>query len=437
MKSLWKKMIYSLLVFTLAVAAGCTPAAAGGQPVLSKPQIAQSEKPRIKDPITRPEDIQTLARDHTAFALDLYGALRGTEGNLFYSPYSISTALAMTYAGAKGDTADQMADVLHFTLPADRLHLAENALSLDLSGRPQQAAPDVKNPFELSIANALWGQMDYIFLPEFLDLLAQNYGAGIRVVDFAASPENARQEINRWVSDQTKERIKDLIPQGVLNEMTRLVLSNAIYFKGGWLHQFKKSATEQKPFYLLDGSSINVDMMHQSERLGYSLQDDYKAVELPYEGGGLSMLVILPDEGRFAEVEENLNPEMLGALQDTMKFGEVDLSLPKFKFESSFTLKEPLSALGMADAFDRDKADFSGMDGRRDLFISAVLHKAFVAVDENGTEAAAATAVVMELMSAMPEEPVQFRVERPFIFLIRDNQTGSVLFLGRVLNPAK
>ncbi|MCC6147337.1 MAG: serpin family protein [Anaerolineaceae bacterium] len=422
--------VFSLLTCLALFTSACAPQTASAQ-------VVKSEKPRETDLQINPEDISLLAQDNTAFALDLYHLLNRQEGNAFYSPYSISTALAMTHAGAKGETARQMAQTLHFSLPAERLNPAFNALALELAARPQQADETVKTPFELSIANALWGQKDYKFLPEFLDILAQYYGAGMQLVDFSANPEAARETINDWVSEQTKERIKNLLQPGAVDTFTRLALTNAIYFKAGWLRPFEKDATRSKPFHLLDGSAVNVPTMHMEERFRYMILEDARALQLPYESGGVSMLLILPDEGKFQAVEDKLDKSLLTQIQDGEQTGPVDLELPKFTFESQFNLNQALTELGMPDAFDSNQADFSGMTGARDLFIGSVIHKAFIAVDENGTEAAAATAVLMvETSMPVPEEPVEFHFDRPFIFMIRDNQTGSILFIGRVLNPS-
>ncbi|MGH2607265.1 MAG: serpin family protein, partial [Anaerolineales bacterium] len=397
--------------------------------------VAVSDKPRDLSPFAGAGDLSAFASGNTAFAFDLYRILAAGEDNLFFSPYSISVALAMTYAGAAGDTASQMAGTLHFTLPPDRLHPAFNAYSLDLQARAEQ--PDEGTPFELSIANSLWGQRTFPFRPEFLDLLAENYGAGMRLVDFAADPEAARLAINQWVSDETREKIQDIVPSGAIDTLTRLVLANAIYFKAAWLHPFEGDATTTEPFHRLDGSSVNVSMMHQDEAYGYAVREGYRALELPYQTGDMSMVIILPDEGQFKTVEEALSPERIQEIVGDLTYGPVTLSFPRFTYESVFRLNETLQDLSMSDAFDPDRADFSGMDGSRDLSIGSVLHKAFVSVDENGTEAAAATAVIMHLASAFADEPITFTVDRPFIYLIRDGQTGSVLFVGRVMNPGR
>ncbi len=424
----------SLLVVALALAAlaGCGPTSSPYVPQGSS--LAVSDRPRDLSPAANQADLSALAEANAAFATDLYAALRHAPGNLFFSPYSISTALGMTQAGAAGETASQMAATLHFDLPTERLHPAFNAYALDLEARAAQSTEGT--PFELSIANSLWGQRDFPFRPEFLDLLAENYGAGMRLVDYTADADAARRAINDWVSDATRKKIQDLIPEGAVDAMTRLVLANAIYFKAGWLHPFEDSATSPEPFHLPDGSTLEVPMMHQTESYGYAIRDGYRALDLPYVNGEASMLILLPDEGRFEAVEQDLSPEMIRDLQQGMDHGPVILTLPKFGYTSSFSLNEALIGLGMPDAFDPDRADFSGMDGARDLFIGHVLHKAFVLVDEKGTEASAATAVIMELTSAPADEPIRFTIDRPFLYLIRDDQTGTILFLGRVVNPA-
>jgi len=429
------------LVALSLVVAGCAPPGtqpaptepSGAGPGPAAPSIALSDHPRDLNPAADPADLAALADGNAAFAFDLYHILAAEEGNLFFSPYSISVALAMTYAGANGDTAGQMAEALHFSLPPDQLHAAFNAYSLDLQARAEAEVEGT--PFELSIANSLWGQQGFPFLPEFLDLLAENYGAGMRLVDYASDPEAARQAINQWVSDETREKIQDLIPSGAIDTLTRLVLANAIYFKAAWLHQFDPDTTQPAPFHLLDGSTVDIPMMHQEEPYGTALGDGYQAVELPYENGDVSMLVILPDEGQFQAVEAALSPEMIQGILENLTYGSVILTLPRFTYESAFDLNDALGALGMTDAFDLARADFSGMDGNRDLYIGNVVHKAFVAVDENGTEAAAATAVIMQITSALPGEPIVFTVDRPFLYLIRDMRTGGILFVGRVVAP--
>jgi serpin B len=381
-------------------------------------------------PAPEGEELVAGAND---FAFDLYHALAAEDGNLFYSPYSISLALAMTYAGARGETEQQMADTLHFTLSQDRLHPAFNGLDLDLASRGQGARGTDEEAFRLNIVNAIWGQEDYSFLNEFLDVLARNYGAGLRLVDFEKEAEKARVTINDWVADETEGKIEDLIPPGVINDLTRLVLTNAIYFNAAWLNPFQESATVDGPFHALDGREVQVPMMSQLASFGYAEGEGYQAVELPYDGQELSMVIVLPDAGGFEASEGGLNADFFSSLAEDLTQRQVALTMPRFKYESSFSLKDTLTELGMPIAF-LDTADFSGMNGEGGLYIRDVLHKAFVSVDEKGTEAAAATAVVVGDTSA-PSPDVELTIDRPFVFLIRDVQTGALLFAGRLLDP--
>jgi serpin B len=395
--------------------------------------MAQSDIPRSTSPDVTASELTELVDGNTAFAFDLYQALSEEEGNLFYSPYSISLALAMTYAGARGETEQQMADTLRFTLPQNRLHPALNGLDLELASRGEGAEGKDEEGFRLNIANSIWGQEDYEFLDEFLDVLAENYGAGLRLLDFINAPEASRITINDWVSDRTEGRIEDLIPQGAIDALTRLVLTNAIYFNAAWLNLFSEDMTGDGAFHLIDGSEVTVPMMTQTESFGYAEGEGYQAVELPYDGSELSMVILLPDNGEFEDFEGTLDADLVDAITNDLTYRKVTLTMPKFEFESDFSLVNTLAAMGMPVAFS-SAADFSGMTGARDLFIAEILHKAFVSVDEAGTEAAAATAVVMSLTAA-PEEPVEVTLDRPFIFLIRDIETGAVLFVGRVANP--
>ena len=429
-----KGMFLLLVVMLLVSLVGCGMGPSGPSGQTPASQIVKSEKQRVTKPSATESDLARLTAGNSAFACDLYQALRRKPGNLFYSPHSISLALAMTYAGARSATATQMANTLHFTLSPDSLHPAFNSLDLELARRGEGAKGKDGKGFRLNIVNAIWGQNGYKFLPAFLDVLAENYGAGLRLLDFGQAPEESRLTINNWVSDQTEGKIKDLIPRGEIGPLTRLVLTNAIYFNAAWRLPFSKDRTADGPFYLLDGSKVTVPMMQQSESLRYAAGPGYQAVELPYDGQQLAMLILLPGAGQLAAFEGSLNAEQVEAIGRGLAPKQVALTMPRFKYESSFKLNETLRAMGMADAFTPKVADFSGMDGTHDLFIGAVLHKAFVAVDEAGTEAAAATAVVMKLMSS-PVSPVQVTVDRPFVFLIRDLETGAILFVGRVVNP--
>jgi len=416
-----------LVVVLLSGLVACAQPTVGGE-------VIQSEKPRITSPEVDEADLTTLVSGNNAFAFDLYQTVRGTDDNLFYSPYSISLALAMTYAGARGETAQQMADTLHFLLNQDSLHPAFNALALELAHRGEGAHGKDDEGFRLNIVNAIWGQKDYHFLATFLDLLAENYGAGLRILNFTHEPEESRITINEWVSDQTEGRIKDLIPPGSITALTRLVLTNAIYFNAAWQYPFEEDATRDGPFYLLGGGEVTAPMMSQEKFLGYAEGDGYQAVELPYDGRQLSMVILLPQSGQFETFEKSLDARRVDDILKNLESSQVALTMPRFEFESSFSLREPLTAMGMPDAFSAN-ADFSGMTGNQDLFISDVVHKAFVSVDEAGTEAAAATAVIMAT-AAPPGATVEVTVDHPFIFLIRDIETDTILFVGRVVNPS-
>jgi serpin B len=421
-----KKTLILVLIALLVL-----PLIACAQPAMAG--MVKSDKPRITSPDVSPADEELLIEGNSAFAFNLYQALREKDGNLFYSPHSISLALAMTYAGARGETEQQMADTLHFILSQDSLHSAFNSLDIELGKRGQEAQGKDGEGFRLNIVNAIWGQKDYSFLPAFLDVLAQNYGAGLRTLDFIKESENSRVTINDWVSDQTEGRIEDLIPQGAIDALTRLVLTNAIYFNAAWEYPFNEDMTAEGPFYLLDGEQVTVPMMKQTESFGYTEGEGYQAVELCYDGGELSMVIFLPEAGQFEAVEQGLQAQCVDTIIKGLQHAEVTITMPQFEFDSDFSLKDTLAGMGMPIAFT-ENADFSGMTGNRELFISDVIHKAFVSVDEKGTEAAAASAVIMTL-SAMPSQLVEVTIDRPFIFLIRDIDTGAILFVGRVLNP--
>ena len=386
-------------------------------------------------------DLGELVEGNNAFAFDLYRTLSGGEGNFFYSPFSISQALAMTSAGARGETLRQMEATLHHRLPQSSLHPAFNALDLTLASRGQEPggtpsdAGEGGQYFRLNIANAVWGQDGYYFRPDFLDLLAEHYGAGMMAADFMGAPDESRVRINDWVAEETEGKVKDLLAPGVITDSTRLVLTNAIYFNASWLWQFSPRDTEVRPFHLDGGGTVSVPMMTETSKefYGYAGGDGYQAVDVPYSWGEMSMTILLPDEGTLEEFEGSLDSEMLNRIIDDIEIDYITLTMPLFEFESQFSLGDTLAEMGMPDAFG-GAADFSGMTGSRDLWISEVVHKAFVSVDEEGTEAAAATAVVVPT-SGPTKEPIEVTVDRPFIFLIRDIGTGTVLFLGRVSNP--
>jgi serpin B len=373
-----------------------------------------------------------VVKGNNAFAFDLYAKLREKDGNLFFSPTSISTAFGLASAGARGDTLAEMEKALHFDLEQDKLHPAFADLMKQLNGAGRA------RKFQLTVANALWGQKGFGFRPEYLTLTRNHYGAGLREVDFKGNTEGARQTINRWVEQETKDKIKNLVPEGALDDLTRLVLTNAIYFKAAWAHPFTESETKDGSFTLADGKKLDkVKLMHQKEDFPYLEGESFQMLSLPYEGHELSMLILLPKKADgLPELEKSLTAAKVDEWIGKLKSHEVDVTLPKFKFESAFKLNESLQALGMRRAFDPNAADFSGMTEEGKLFLSSALHKAFVDVHEKGTEAAAATALSFKLASAPIAKPkAVFRADRPFAFAIRENATGSVLFVGRVVDP--
>lgn len=430
------KLINTLFILCLSALSACdTQPDTSGDPV-QLGETVKSNQQRVMAPIINVMDQESLVSGNSAFAYNLYKELLMDDGNLFYSPYSISLALAMTYAGARGQTEEQMAEAMQFPIPQDRLHPAFNSLDLKLNLQEGETGEGDEANFQLNIANSIWGQHGYDFKSDFLDTLAENYGAGLRLLDFVNETEKSRQVINDWVSDETEQKIQDLIPSGAIDPQTRLVLANAIYFNASWLREFDEELTEDGSFYMLDGVEVTVPMMKQTETFRYTAGDDYQAIELPYMGSTMAMVILLPTAEEFTAFEKSLEAGKVEAIIGILSYQSVELTLPKFSFESSFSLANSLEDLGMPDAFSPGAADFSGMNGTRELFIGAVVHKAFVAVDEHGTEAAAATAVIMkEISMPMPGESEKFIADHPFIFIIRDVETGTILFIGRVTNP--
>jgi len=374
-----------------------------------------------------------VAEANTAFACDLYGGLKDGQGNLFFSPYSVSTCLGMTYAGARGETEKQMARVLHFSGNAAETHAALGHLQREVAGAG--TGPGL----QLRIANGLWAQAGQPFRAEFLKVAQGDYQARLEQADFKTGAEVARKTINWWVAAQTEERILDLLPAGSVGASTRMVLANAIYFKGAWAKPYAKNETTVQPFHRETGGQAEAPLMHHFDEVGYMENGDLQAVELPYRGGQLSMVVLLPRQASgCGRLESQLTPGFIAQSLASMKRQRVELFLPRFKLEFQSELKAALTRLGMSDAFS-PRSDFSGMDGSRLLYVSGVYHKAWVEVSEEGTEAAAATGLVvnMRAMARPIAAPPVFRADHPFVFFIREGQSGSILFLGRLADPGK
>lgn len=384
-------------------------------------------------------DVTDVVESCNQFGNDLFSQLLGESGNCFFSPSSVSTALAMTFAGASEETAREMASVLRFSLPPDRLHEAFRSLPANPS----------TGGVELRMANRLWGQQGYHFLSDFLQTTENCYGAKLAEVDFQTASESARQQINAWVENQTAHKIKDLIPPEILDGTTRLVLTNAVYFLGRWAREFDKAFTSDQPFWTTPDEKHLIPMMRNTGRYQYGDFKDLQVLELPYRtdtidssgipdgGGDWSMCILLPRRGvDLRQIEAQLSTTVSQQIK-TLRSHEVNVQIPKFRIESAFSLNEALKQLGMKRAFSMTDADFSGMtDDPEGLFIAAALHKAFVDVNEKGTEAAAATAVVMALRGASRAgKPEVFIADRPFLFLIRDRATGLIHFMGRFAKP--
>lgn len=370
--------------------------------------------------------VMKVSTNQVAAALDLYGKLSPKQGNLFFSPFSISSALGMVQAGARGETLKQMNQALHF---GSRTHEEMLALRQSLTAGPKDAQ-------HLHVANSIWPSVQYPFLPAYIKLLRDYYGVEVKPQDYVKNAEKARLEINGWVEKQTQDRIRDILQEGSLRGDTRLVLVNAVYFKAAWAHPFPEKATKNDFFQSDSKSSTLARMMHQTDKFDYAATEDAAILKLPYRKGLQSMLVVLPKQKfGLAALEKKLSPQLIDSWSRAMKETRVDVTLPRFEMEDSFELKAPLGELGMHDAFSRGRADFSGMNGGRDLFIDLVVHKTFIAVTEKETEAAAATAIAMRTMSMLPEEAAVFRADHPFLFLIQDEETGAILFMGRVTEP--
>ena len=445
-----KALLVSLVAALVAAACG-EPTEAGESttavaPTTTEPTSSSTTSPHVEGVLASnlvrspadasAGDVVGVAAGDAAFGAEVLVILAAQgEGNAAVSPLSLRLALAMAYAGARGDTAAQMAEVLRYDLPDESLHAAFNALDQALEARNQTLTGDggAERRIEIAVSNALWAQAGVEVEAAFLDTLAGAYGAGMRLVDFAAAAEAARATINAWVAGETNDRIPQLIPQGALTPETLLVLTNTVYLDADWALPFPSEATADGAFTRLDGSQVTVPLMHVQLAAGYAADAGWQAVDLGYVGGEVAMLFVVPDAGRFDEVA-GASGTLFGEARDALAEAEIQLALPRFEFRTQASLPDTLRALGMTDAFDPGRADFSGITAGT-LFISDVIHEVFVSVNEAGTEAAAATAVIMG-RGAPPREPVELTFDRPFLFYLYDRATGSVLFMGRVLDPA-
>ena len=409
-----------------------------GEPKLPEEDINDSYPavnpvlPLTPDMLASAEEIAQHAEDLNEFAIDLYQKLASQDGNLIYSPYSIYQAFLMVYAGADGETKAEIADALDFdNEDGDRIHQFAAALNQVLTNRPEYLDESAQ-PLEFNNANSLWLQEDFEVNQIFIDQLKVNYNAGLQLVDFS-KPEEARQAINLWIAAQTNDKIKDMLPEGVLNELTRMVIVNAIYFKAAWSHQFDETNTQKLPFHLLDGSEKEVEMMNTSFTGKATSNDSYQAVSLPYEGGNYAMAAIMPF-GNFYDFEQKLGDNLDDIFEALAGNASINISLPKFKTESSIALADQLKALGMSKVFDAGEADLSKIDGKKDLYVSDVLHKAIIEVNEKGTEAAASTVISVGTTS-LPAQSYELNFDHLFIYVIYETTTNAIIFMGRVVEP--
>jgi serpin B len=422
-------LLLSAIVFPACGNSSVTPSVDGSGSSASE---IRSNLSRITSPGVSAADATQLAEDNLALGVDVYGQLRAANsGNFIFSQTSISLALAMLYGGAANNTAAQMATALHFTLPPERLHPAFNALDLALSAQPSDGGAGI---FQLSIANSTWVQAGFTFLPSYLDLLAEDYGAGLFVENFVTAPETARADINNWVSNQTQKMIPQLFDPGTIDSSTRLVLADAVYFHGDWMLPF--GANSPNGTFHAPAGDVSVPMMSVSDMTNAIIWSGtgFSAAALDYVGGTTSMVLLVPDAGTLDAFEQGLTTTRLGAMLTPGQVANGRLTMPRFKFSTPSPLNGVLGALGMTDAFNPGLADFSGMDGGRDLSVGTVIHKAVIAVDETGTTAAAATGVTL-VNAAIVTGPT-LTVDRPFLFFIRHNPTGAILFQGRVVDPS-
>jgi len=399
---------------------------------------AKSDKLRDQNPTISQADLDAQIGNNTDFSIELFRNLSGNSEfqnkNIVFSPFSISLTTAMLSAGAMNNTLDEINRAMHFNTDQLIVHNAFNNLDLAYASRAgtYSRVDNSTGELQLNITNALWGQTDYSFETAFLDTLAVNYGAGMNLVDFKTDPELARTEINQWVSTQTKDKITDAMPQGSVSVDTRLVLTNTIYLKADWLKPFSIPSTKDGDFVTLDGSTITTPFMNQDASFSYLQAGGVTAVELPFVGESLSMLILMPDAGSFETYESTFDKTELESVISNLQNSRIKLSLPKFNFETDLPLKAELMALGIKDAFSATNADLSGIDGTKNLFVFSAVHKAFITVEESGVEAGAFTGFGVNLTSLPPS----ITIDKSFLFVIRDTTNGSILFFGRVLDPS-
>ena len=422
-KLIWKLALTPLLI---AGAIFCSAGRSVDHKINSK--LVNEESQMGEEELFRNEE-NIIASATNQFAFDLYLNLKDSAGNIFFSPFSLSTAMAMTYEGARGQTAQEIKQVFHYPESLEVMR-EEFAGIINLINKEDKK-------YELHTANALWTQKGYPLLTEYVSTVEKYYGGKVTDLDFARETENSRLIINHWVEEQTNNRIKDLIPPGVLNQLTRLVLTNAIYFKGNWENQFPPGNTREEEFMVTPEKKVKVPMMSiREKRFNYLENDELQLVELPYAGQEISMLVLLP-KNDLTSLEPRLTASQLNEYKKQLRSEKIDIYLPKFKFETKYMMggkKGILGRMGMPTAFSPTEADFSGINGRRDFYLSEVVHQAFVEVNEEGTEAAAATGLVVGV--TMVVKKLIFRADHPFIFIIQDRTTGNILFMGRVVDPS-
>lgn len=424
--------LFALASMSLAVSSAPMDSNHAGKPVRGEgKRIAQADAPKVLPAAASDAEVQDLLKGNDAFAFRMMARLRADGSNLFFSPFSIRTAFAMMSAGARGETLDALNAGLDLRVPSDRVHVAMKAWLERL--RPKDAGS-----YKLSVANSLWGQQGYGFLESFVLTLKEAYKAEVRDVDFTKEAEKVRQDINRWVEEATAGLIKDLIPAGGVTGDTGMVLVNAVYFKGSWVREFEKALTKERPFHLAGGSKVEVPMMSRSgDSEAVAVGKGVKMLRLAYKGDNVVMDVLLPDaRDGLPKLLDDMTPERLAELDGRLRFRDVNIQLPKFTMRwGTEELTPALREVGLAEVFG--SADFSGV-AARGATISAVFHQAFVDVNEEGTEAAAATAIVAETGCAMPAEPpLEFVADHPFLFLIREGRSGAILFMGVVENPVK